>query len=290
MSVSTAFMFCFFDMVSLILFWGSEMKSIASACFFVAFLVFANSCSAQLSLDRLGDRSNEQLEAAYSNYFSLHSGPETFQKLRIVDILSSMKAFGFEKPENREILELTVEQIEDIAKIKKHYSNLIEKVYGKLPGCDELDFDRMAASEELAAMDVETQRVFRELKPCVELDVFDVLMEPQIRQLAFVHLRMGLPKVLVESPVGLHLELSDAQKERIAENATKLAEEIDQLVRKANQRSVELVKEELSDEQWEKLESYFGKQAISQYPKGLSIEYLMRIYDMNSIYPLPGKR
>lgn len=264
-----------------------QAKLILPLAVFLLFLVTGRLTQAQLKLEPSGGRDNEELRAAYGNYYSLHADRGMRQKLRIVDVLSAMRVFQFDKPENAVLLELTEQQLEDLSSLRQHYSRLIKEIYGELPGCSELDFPRMITSAELGAFDVETQNVFLQLKPCVELDIMNVLVESQIRQLAFVQLRMGLPKVVVESPIGQSLELSGTQQDRIAEKATQLSAEIDEFVKKIKRESVEIIRKELTLEQWQKLETIYGKNQLAEYPKGLSMEYLMRVYDMESIYPLP---
>ena len=100
-----------------------------------------------------------------------------------------------------------------------------------------------------------------------------ILLPVQLRELTQMRLHgNGIHRVLVESKIGDVIDLSEAQKMKIKERAISLSKEVEEFMHKARKEAADSVFENLTEEQVQKLESLYGRKAISNKFEWYSIE------------------
>lgn len=181
------------------------------------------------------------------------------------------------------VLELSDEQIAEYHDVREEFSARIKDEVRELPGYEKPDFDQIFKSSEFRELDNDDKKRLEAIRNGYADALSKIYIDNQLKQLSAFHLSSGLPKLLVLSPMGGMLDLTDSQKENIQAKSQSLAEEIDEFTAKIRKRSREIISSELTDEQWEKLQDYVGEDMIQQYPgRRIPIELIGDWYRFHS--------
>ena len=113
------------------------------------------------------------------------------------------------------------------------------------------------------------------LRQQLNRDIHAVLLPHQQELIASFNVKVaGLPRALTETSVGEVLKLTEAQKIGIRESSDKLAKKIHDFIHEARQDSMNVIYDELTDEQIDKLGKIYGENSIKHHFESSRFEQL----------------
>jgi len=195
--------------------------------------------------------------------------------------------------ERRVVSELLMKYNPDIDK----YKNL-ELVPDQVAALKKLQADYNTTLATIRTEKVSTERLARERKLKLESGdkIKKILLKHQMKfAKAFVPGNFGVAKSLVNTGLGDVLELSEKQKSAIESRADELAKKIHDFVHETRMESYEIIKDELTKEQLEKLTKFYGEDKFKYYFETNDVGTIFKdsLFDSSLIpevekFPTPG--
>lgn len=189
---------------------------------------------------------------------------------RLIEVQSALS----DESEAQEFLELTEGQKEEIDLLKEQYSEQLASEFPDHPGAAKADFRVMTSCKEYTFLSPEDRQRMNDIRREMMIKYSKILVADQLDRLSSMDKRVGLAKMVINSPIGNMIELRDAQRSRIIKESSELAKEIDEFVAKAKSKSQSIIKDNLSESQWDKLEKIVGKEYVESYPRGFPVEFI----------------
>ena len=137
---------------------------------------------------------------------------------------------------------------------KKEIADLRAKI-DALPKFEQAHMDKVGMEQFIA----DSERAVAEKKK-LNKQIYAVLLPHQNELIASLNIRAkGIPKALTETPLGDAFKLTDGQKARIKESSDELAKKIHDFVHEARRDAFDILNDELTESQMEKLHELFGE-------------------------------
>lgn len=170
---------------------------------------------------------------------------EKRKKMENPNIVLFMDLYREFDAENK--LDFSMEQRSKIKEINEELATALKKLKTKFP-----DAPNEIVRKQL--IDLES----RNLKRKYTRRMTEIMIDHQIDNFFEWDVeKIGLPKLVVDTPVGDAIGLEDAQKQRIRKKAKLLKEKIERFIEEVQTESLELITDELRDEDVEKLKKFF---------------------------------
>lgn len=201
------------------------------------------------------------------------------EKRRVLSNLVSRlaKAEKFLKldSETAELLELSNDQKKDLELLKEDYAEKLLEAFPKLPGAAEADYSKMYSSDEYSKLNREEREELNQLREGMLIAITEILVSQQLDKLTNMDSRFGLPRMLLFSPAGKMLDLSEAQQNKIRRQSHQLFDDITEFSEKARSKAEAIIEDTLDDDQLQQLEDIVGEDYLKNYPpKNWPLEHL----------------
>ncbi len=182
-------------------------------------------------------------------FIQLKHDQRIYNNRNIVSIVRLIVDKDLKDSKFTESLGLTLSQLEEIRDIFDTYS--VELEGAELIG-DNISINKLKAIKS-------------KLKTKLTQDINKVLLPHQLSHVSQMDVtKVGIPKLLVKSPVGDLLELTDGQKRRIELKSDALAKKIEKFIHESRQEAYGIVFDELSDDQKTKLSKLYNTKALKR--------------------------
>ena len=167
-------------------------------------------------------------------------------------------------------IELVDSQKEEIQNLHASYIERLQEIHPGFPNT--LEFKAIRASESWHDLDRQQRAAVKGLESEFRVEVAEIFLPHQLQILQHANIgQSGMPRLLVDSPIGEILEISESQRERIREKSDLLAKEIESALQKLRQDAADILAEELTDDQWSQLKELLGQQTIFRYYAGADL-------------------
>ena len=223
---------------------------IKNICFVVGFFFLAtNDCAGQILL-RAGtpehatamDKLNFVVDQTASQFFKKSARENNPFLLASVDqVLSSknsLELLGIEEYQKEELLKIKSELEKQIGEVDSQVSSIID----------------------VKARGIKKETLIVEAKKAAQTKVVKILLEFQATDiLEWSPSRIGITKIITETPIGTSLGITDRQKKEIRRKSGQVADEIRDDLKRLKRKAYDSIVGSLSKEQLESLKRIYGK-------------------------------
>lgn len=182
-------------------------------------------------------------------------------------------------------LEISTQQLQQLEQIQNPIRDAMQVELGDLPGLKSLDFEKMRRSEAFEDLNAQQKQYVAEQRTEYAKLLSQLFVYSQARQLCDMHLYRGLPRLIVKSPYGKILGLSEFQIERLEKESIEWASKMESLMQRIKRQSVEVVRSNLSEEQWEELQDIYEEE-LGRYPQDMTVNRILETNTFPELQPM----
>jgi len=190
----------------------------------------------------------------------------------IVAIVRLVVDKNLKNSEFAESLGFTEKQLADVEAAFEEFEETLNSGVvdsNKLFSKDEENYQKVLASEA-------KQKLLKEFN--------EILLPHQLSYVSQMDVtRVGLPKLLTQSPIGDILELTDGQKRRIKHQSEALAQKVEKFIHESRHEAFAIIFDELEDEQKGKLFKLYDEKLLKRQMSTMP----MRLLYAHFVYELP---